>query len=86
MVRSWTGELAVTVLVWAAVLMGLWVAGPAPAQTLPSQSQIEILPEAIEGNERYLDRGLIGISADPIAPEVTPETPAAPVLGPAVGT
>ena len=86
MVRSWTGELAVTVLVWATVLMGLWVAGPAPAQTLPSLAPIEILPEAIEGNERYLDRGLIGIAADPAAPEVIIETPMEPVWGPAVGT
>lgn len=86
MVRSWTGELAVTVLVWATVLMGLWVAGPAPAQTLPSHAPIEILPEAIEGNERYLDRGLIGTTADPAAPEVTNEFPTDPVWGPAVGT
>ena len=85
MVRSWTGELAVTVLVWVTVLMGLWIAGPAPAHTMPSLEPFEILPEAIEGNERYLDRGLIGIAADPIAPEAAIDAPIEPIYGPAVG-
>ena len=84
MVRSWTGELAVTVLIWVTVLMGLWVIGPAPAHTMPSQAPVEILPEAIEGNERYLERGLIGISADQNGPRAVMEAPVESIHGPAV--
>ncbi len=86
MVRSWTGELAVTVLVWATLLMGLWVAGPAPAHTMPPHEPVEILPEAIEGNERYLERGLIGIASDPSAAEAAIDVFDETIPGPAVGT
>ena len=83
--RSWTGELAVTVLVWVTVLMGLWIAGPAPAQELPSYQPIEVLPEAVEGNERYLERGLIGTIGDALDEDFESDVPTSPTSGPAVG-